>query len=339
VRVVDDSNETFESQNTTTCTLYLIRHGEAEHNVKEEQAKAAASKRLSAAGFDLKEPEAQAAIEKARRSVLADNSLYDPPLSQNGKEMTAEPRATIERLIGGGLPAPTVVLVSPLQRTLQTAALVFPAHQNVSAREVLRERRTGHACDSRSPAHLLAKRLTFSHINLSEIVRIDSESSQSNAGDLQPSSTCSIDISNSSTSDGDSGGEGGAGAGAGIDVSNGSTGDGGSGGGEGGSSHGDSTTLTGGECGCECSSGQVPVEDSSMLRRRTLQLMELLTEHSEHSAVAIVTHKGFIRELERGPFCQPEATECANGEVRVYRVSVATEAGGSQRVASTCLYP
>ena len=76
------------------------------------------------------------------------------------------------------------------------------------------------------------------------------------------------------------------------------------------------------------------VEDKAMLRQRTLQLLELLEEQREHAAVAIVGHKGYIRELERGTFCRPGATECSNGEVRVYRVAVSLEADGDRRVAA-----
>ena len=43
----------------------------------------------------------------------------------------------------------------------------------------------------------------------------------------------------------------------------------------------------------ECASR---VEDKMMLRERTLQLLELLTE-SEHRSLALVTHKGYLREV------------------------------------------
>merc|ERR1719221_217117 len=56
----------------------------------------------------------------------------------------------------------------------------------------------------------------------------------------------------------------------------------------------------------------------------------------EHKAVAIVTHKGFLRELERGPLGQPEASEFANGEVRMYEVT--WDENGMPATPATCLY-
>ena len=125
-----------------------------------------------------------------------------------------------------------------------------------------------------------------------------------------------------------------------------------------------------------------------MLRERTLQLLELLTE-SEHRSIALVTHKGYLREvrrvtlcyafaceceqpsracdqlydmaalrslttsphgatrsqcaqLERGTLCRPDATECGNGEVRVYVVTISYEAtpqGEQRRVAAELVHP
>ena len=73
-------------------------------------------------------------------------------------------------------------------------------------------------------------------------------------------------------------------------------------------------------------------ENKSMLRERTNKLWTLLAEcptnHDDsdrkNRAVAIVTHKGYLRELERGPFQRPHSTEFANGEIRVYRVTINT---------------
>jgi len=253
----------------TSCTLYLIRHGEAEHNVREKAAQAAAKAEAVERGLDPNGAEVAAAMETARKAVLQDCALCDPPLSDAGKAMAAVPRKALDQLYGRGLPQPTCVLVSPLQRTLQTAALVFPGHGHVMAREALKERQTRLACDTRSSADELLKRGTFKHMNLSEIVRHDDE----------------------------------------------------------------------GHNPTKSASGGADVEDKEMLRSRTLQVLELLEEQCDHRAVAIVSHKGYIRELERGPFCRSEATECGNGEVRVYSVTVVQEAGGSRRVLADRVHP
>ncbi len=45
-------------------------------------------------------------------------------------------RQVLDNLVARGLPEPSAVLVSPLQRTLQTASLIFPGHDNIHVREV-----------------------------------------------------------------------------------------------------------------------------------------------------------------------------------------------------------
>ena len=64
-------------------------------------------------------------------------------------------------------------------------------------------------------------------------------------------------------------------------------------------------------------------------------------EHAgrQHEAIAIVTHKGYLRELERGPLCVPQATEFGNGEVRVYAVTIYQEGDGQRRVMTKRLHP
>ena len=46
-----------------------------------------------------------------------------------------------------------------------------------------------------------------------------------------------------------------------------------------------------------------------------------------------------LRELERGPFCRPDATEFGNSEVRVYSVTIATEGDGDRRVTAERIHP
>jgi len=228
-------------------TLYLIRHGEATHNIREKEAQEAAAAEAAARGLSRDSAEVKQAMEQARKAVLQDDSLRDPPLSAAGAAIATQTRAGLAELAGRGFPPPAVVLVSPLQRTLQTAAAVFPEHPNVRACEEIQERQTGLACDTRSPMGLLSCRKTFEHITFEKLEE-ESEAARRRDG----------------------------------------------------------------------------VEDKTMLRERTLALLGLL-ECSEHRSVALVTHKGYLRELERGPFCRPDATECGNGEMRVYRVTISRE--------------
>jgi len=90
----------------------------------------------------------QAAIEAERKSVLKDPQFHDASLTDAGKLHALRAKTELVGLHDRGLPRPTVVLVSPLQRTLQTAALMFPFHSSVRVCEELRERRTGLPCDA-----------------------------------------------------------------------------------------------------------------------------------------------------------------------------------------------
>ena len=66
-------------------------------------------------------------------------------------------------------------------------------------------------------------------------------------------------------------------------------------------------------------------ENKAELRERTRKLLALLDEAS----IAVVTHKGYLRELERGTLGQPNAKEFTNGEIRVYRIHL----GANQELA------
>ena len=70
----------------------------------------------------------------------------------------------------------------------------------------------------------------------------------------------------------------------------------------------------------------VAIEDRAALRLRTSRLVDLLLDLPEagggHQVLGVVTHKGFLRELERGPLGQPDATEFGNCEVRAYSLTL-----------------
>jgi hypothetical protein len=56
-----------------TFTLYLIRHGEATHNVLEKAARKAALEKAIADGYDKDSDEAKNRMEEARKGVLNHN--------------------------------------------------------------------------------------------------------------------------------------------------------------------------------------------------------------------------------------------------------------------------
>lgn len=63
------------------------------------------------------------------------------------------------------------------------------------------------------------------------------------------------------------------------------------------------------------------VEDASMLRERTKKLFSLLAE-TESRSIALIGHKGYLRELERGTLGYEDAELFKNCEVRVYRLQL-----------------
>jgi hypothetical protein len=65
------------------------------------------------------------------------------------------------------------------------------------------------------------------------------------------------------------------------------------------------------------------IEDKSMLRERTKRLFHLLDETDSRS-ICLIGHKGYLRELERGPLGNADAELFENCEVRVYRLELVT---------------
>mmetsp|Transcript_58449 Transcript_58449/g.163750 ORF Transcript_58449/g.163750 Transcript_58449/m.163750 type:complete len:347 (+) Transcript_58449:152-1192(+) len=243
----DDAGYSFEYPETVISrkTVWLIRHGQAVHNIEEERATRRAAKEARSAGFDPSSEEFTEHVAAARKAALSNVHLLDAPLSQQGKEQVEAARTIIQELIlDRGLPMPTSVLTSPLQRTLQTTAIIFPDHPGVHMRECLRERRTGLPCDERQPAMAIHKRESFAFMSSMNLVALEREG----LGD-----------------------------------------------------HGEQE------------------ETKPKLRSRTLQIIDELLRFPDNS-ICIVTHKGCLRELERGPLERPGATEFRNCEVRAYDI-------------------
>jgi hypothetical protein len=108
-------------------------------------------------GMNPNSPATRPCIEQARQKVLEDPSFFDAPLSYKGREQAVEARHKIIGLAErNNLPLPTEVLASPLQRTLETADLIFPGHDNILVRDELRERMTGRPADNRKSIQQLS---------------------------------------------------------------------------------------------------------------------------------------------------------------------------------------
>jgi hypothetical protein len=236
-------------------------------------------------------------VEEARQSVLNDPSLFDAPLSGQGKDEARKARAYISNFTGETLPAPNLILVSPLQRTLQTAALAFPGHPNVHVREELRERQTGYACDSRQPTESLMKRKSFQHFSMSRLRmesfgRLSTPTTMFDNHVVDEGST--EDADEDDNQDDDEEGDGCSFSQASSSLARRST----------------------------CSEG-MGIEEKNMLRERTQFLFPLLLEAPKKStSIAVVTHKGYLRELEQGQFGIEDSPLYSNGEVRVYEIKI-----------------
>jgi broad specificity phosphatase PhoE len=229
-------------------TIYFIRHGEASHNIAEKKAKRNAAKKALEMGIERASKEFEEAVEEARKAVLHNEDFFDAMLSVAGQQDAERCRCELAGLCDRGLPMPTVVFTSPLQRTLQTAAAVFPHHSNVHALEEVRERRTGLPCDSRSKRNGMISRPSFFNIDFNRID--DEEDTDFAENKAEARERCARFLRDLPGTD--------------------------------------------------------AVDESGAKR--------------EHNSICVVSHKGFLREMERGPLGHPEATEFMNCEVRVYEV-------------------
>jgi broad specificity phosphatase PhoE len=340
-----------------TYTLYLLRHGEAAHNIQEKVAMKRALEASLTDGLNADSPEARRRMEEARQAVLEDKSFFDAPLSDKGEREAAAVRELIQELTCGNrstiyttddetqtsakccwlrpptkaltgpfvrvtescwLPPPTEVLVSPLQRTLQTADLVFPDHCNIRVRDELRERLTGRPADNRMASFLAEQkfsRFSFVHLRLNSFFSVKTTvrplpllSTPLPRPFMKKGGVEEHDDVDCADHDDDDGCDG-------CDTDN-----------DGKEESMPPVTkplnskrlLASQESSFNADQVQ---EDEDKLRQRTMKLFELLA-HSQHDSVVIVTHKGFLRALERGAFGQPHATEFQNCELRVYRFTM-----------------
>lgn len=255
--------------NTRECILYLIRHGEAHHNVIEQTAMDQARSNSLNDGYGPESPETRRRMEEARRHAIEDSRLSNCPLSEKGREDAASAKMLLDKIIkeNKDLPPPTEVIVSPLKRATQTAHIVFPNHNNIRIRKEVRERLTGKPCDSMNARWERKRRHS-----LKDLMHETSSVCEDNHRDRR------LSISKLAS------------------------------------------YLKWG--------GSIVEEDNEMVRERIRTKLFALIEKSKHDSIALVTHKGTLRELERGPFGMVGAMEFGNGEVRVYRVRFSIEGEG-----------
>jgi len=227
-------------------------------------------------------------LEMARKAVLNDDNQEDPELSPAGSNQALSTRKELARLTSeaGGelLPEPTLVLVSPLRRTLQTAALVFPNHPQVSVHTLVQERNTGLACDTPGSLVAASRQKEFAFMDFSVALTSEARLSISSVNAM--------------------------------------------------SEHVSSNQRELGSRQCRKSSNSIVMqprrrshsdscigetEDNPKLRQRTTRIIDYLRT-CEDKVISVVSHKGYLRELERGPLGRPDAVEFGTGEIRVYEV-------------------
>lgn len=234
-------------------TLYLVRHGEAVHNVLE--AKAQQEAKAKAQALNLSPSETEALMEEARQAVLQDASLRDAPLTERGKQQARECAEKLVQLIEQGTThPPTEAMVSPLTRTLQTCQIILDTmkdHSQLSLRAHIRpeiqERQTHFPPDTpRAPDHLLRYTRENDRFVMTHVHQVSQE-----------------------------------------DVTQ-----------------------------------ELRIRESKeMLRERASKLFDVLVENMEHRHVLIVSHKGYLRELERGLLgLGDDSPHFDNAEMRVYRI-------------------
>lgn len=273
----DEEKTPDTSEKEREVLLYLIRHGEAEHNVLEKIAmQKALEQSIQETGKGRESPETVKILEDARKAVLNNEELKDAKLSELGRLEAHSARTSLSEIHGQtGLEPPERVLVSPLTRTLETASIIFPEHHNTSlkvhVREDLSERKTGKPPDTRSSITSLSSRKSFRRFSMNQLIN------EVLAGDVDKSITKAKELE-------------------------------------------ETTTPCSRKRRRHQQSGTE--ENREELRKRTHRLFCLLGE-TNHSSVAVVTHKGYLRELEKGPLSQGDTVkEFKNCEIRVYRIKL-----------------
>jgi len=245
-------------------TLYLVRHGEAVHNVLEDEAQQRAKE--EAVALNLSPQQTEALIEERRQAVLLDPSLRDAPLTDVGRQQARDCAQQLQRLIQEGVikHAPSEAMVSPLSRTLETCQIMLqgfePKIQQAHIRSEIQERQTRYPPDT--------PRRTSALVRYTEQM---ATSSRFVIGENYKGGDCSS-----------------------------------------------SPPHDGGEF----SAPIVVQETKEMLRERAYNLLPLLLQMNHRRHWLIVSHKGYLRELERGllELSPEESPLFGNGELRVYKV-------------------
>ena len=236
--------------------LYLVRHGQAIHNVLEKEAQEKA--RIECKEKGLSEAETEIIVDEARQAVLNNKALLDAPLTQLGRDQAHETGKILRKIIDDNeqhshIPKPTEAMVSPLSRCLETADIILK-YINVKddnnftracIRPELRERKTSYPPDT--PNFKTLK-----------------------SGLLQEYNATTYTIDKISLEDDDT---------------------------------------------------EQEKETRAMLRERVSKLFHLIIDTKSDTNILIISHKGYLREFERGLLGIDDSPLFDNAELRIYNVT------------------
>jgi broad specificity phosphatase PhoE len=255
-------------------TLFLVRHGEALHNVQEVKTQELARQKALESG--LSKEETLHKMEEARKAVLKDPA----PLTQLGRQQAEEAGRTLVKIVEEGTaPAPTEAMVSPLSRCLDTADIILKQHHNNLVEDENGGKEDGEGIPTEGPRISRRRSTMLVHI------RPELRERQTQYPPDTPQTPDQLyhwteqRVTHLS----------------------------------GGGYRFHAKALTGHDLAVE--------ESRTQLRERARKLFDVLMELN-HRHVLIVSHKGYLREMEQGllGLAPEDAPEFQNAEVRVYRV-------------------
>ncbi|CAB9509427.1 PGAM [Seminavis robusta] len=293
-------------------TLYLVRHGQALHNVKEAEAQETARQMALQQQPSCTPDEIAQQMEAARKAVLQDATLFDAPLTALGRQQAKQAGEYLAELIDRGVaPPPTEAMVSPLSRCLETADILLQQHlqhefdipdddEDPSERLDINNEATkdnDNTTTEESPRRGQRRSTLLVHIRPEiqerqtqyppdtpqtpdQLYHWTQQQQQEPQEPQQPEQQLDNNTDSSSSSNNYR-------------------------------FHHHGKALTG---------HALQVEESrTQLRERASKLFDVLMEMS-HRHVLIISHKGYLREMERGLLGLTDSPLFDNAEVRVYHV-------------------
>ena len=261
----------------------MVRHGEAVHNVRESIAQEKA--RQEALVLGLSPQETKERVEQARKDVLLDKSLLDAPLTEKGRQQAKQAGEYLAKLVNDDnhiARAPTEAMVSPLSRCLETAEILLKQR----APPTTQSQSNNGTVDSIKDGNTADNANTTLRVHIRPELR---ERQTQYPPDTPQSLDNLLRWTRQEYTEKEEMGQNQTYF----------------------KFHVKEHALTGHELEVE--------ESKMMLRERASKLFDILME-MQHTHILIVSHKGFLREMERGLLGLQDSPLFDNAELRIYRV-------------------